>query len=288
MSDETSISPIKPAVISISSHVVRGSVGNRAAAFAFEALGFPAWVVPTVTLSWHPGHGPATRYAATQEDFESLIDDMIEAPWIGEVGGILTGYLANPHQAECAARLFDKLKQTNPQPVYLCDPVIGDEGGLYVLEDTANAIKEHLLPLADIVTPNRFELGWLSGASTPQTRDEAVQLASSLAPENVLVTSCPGTRADEMGNLFCKLGRTDFAGHGLLDNPPNGLGDLTAALFLAHWLDGLSAKDNLSRTTASVYEMAKQALRRGKDELTLESDAAILADARLEIEVTES
>jgi pyridoxine kinase len=51
----------RPGILVISSHVVRGSVGNRAAVFALESLGFPVWAVPTVTLAWHPGQGTAMR-----------------------------------------------------------------------------------------------------------------------------------------------------------------------------------------------------------------------------------
>ena len=40
----------KGAVISISSHVVRGSVGNRAVVFALETLGYPVWALPTDRL----------------------------------------------------------------------------------------------------------------------------------------------------------------------------------------------------------------------------------------------
>ena len=66
----------KAAVIAVSSHVVRGTVGNRAMVFALESLGHPVWSVPTVTLPWHPGHGPATRLVPGPEQFSAFIEDL--------------------------------------------------------------------------------------------------------------------------------------------------------------------------------------------------------------------
>jgi len=95
-------------VIVISSHVVRGSVGNRAAVFALETLGFPVWAVPTVVLPWHPGHGPAGRIVPPAQEFATLMQDLERAPWLGEVGAILTGYLGNPEQAKAVAGLVKR------------------------------------------------------------------------------------------------------------------------------------------------------------------------------------
>src|SRR5687767_13630126 len=153
------------AVIVISSHVARGSVGNRAAVFALETLGHPVWAVPTVILPWHPGHGRATRIVPAPEEFASLMRDLEKARWLGEVAAVLTGYLGDASQADAAASLVRAVKAKNPDAIYLCDPICGDGGDLYVPESVAMAIRDRLLPLADIATPNRFELEWLSGKS---------------------------------------------------------------------------------------------------------------------------
>ncbi len=98
-------SPAAPgAIIVISSHVVRGAVGNRAAVFALETLGHRVWALPTVILPWHPGHGPSTRVIMPDADFRSIIDDLIRAPWIGEVRAVLSGYMGSPAQAAGVAR----------------------------------------------------------------------------------------------------------------------------------------------------------------------------------------
>jgi pyridoxine kinase len=151
------------AVIVVSSHVVRGSVGNRAAVFALESLGFPVWAVPTVILPWHPGHGPATRIVPPEAQFAGMLADLERSSWLGEVGAVLSGYLGDPGQADAVASLVAAVKRRNPSAIYVCDPVMGDRGGLYVPVATAAAIRNVLMPLADIATPNRHELEWMAG-----------------------------------------------------------------------------------------------------------------------------
>lgn len=262
----------KPAVIVISSHVARGSVGNRAAVFALEALGFPVWVVPTIQLPWHPGHGPATSIVAPSKIFSDFLEDLGKAPWINEVGAVLSGYMANPDQVKSVATLIGHLKHNNPSLTYLCDPVIGDVGGLYVAEETAAAIQSLLIPISDIATPNRFELSWLTQGQSYETLNECLVTAQTLGDCEVLITSTPSFRQHETGNLFASAKDCIFAGHRQLNNPPNGPGDLTAALFLGHRLAGMSDPENLGLTTASVFEILEHSANQHSDELTLEDN----------------
>lgn len=265
-----------PSVIVISSHVVRGSVGNRAAVFALESLGFPVWALPTVTLPWHPGHGRATRIIPQSPDFAALANDLAHAPWLGEVGAVLTGYLGQAAQAEPVAALIRAVKNRNPKAVYLCDPVIGDAAGLYVPESTAAAIRDQLLPIADFATPNRFELSWLTGQALDDNNaviDAALQLAAPL----VIATSAHAMMTGSTGNLMVTANETIMAEHRMVDGPANGLGDLTSALFLARMLAGDRHEKALRHTTAAVFEVMARAAKRGADELMLAADAASLA-----------
>jgi pyridoxine kinase len=265
-----------PAVIVISGHVVRGAVGNRAAVFALESLGFPVWAVPTVTLPWHPGHGPATRLVPDDKGFADLIADLIRSPWLGEAGAIMTGYLGSALQAEPAAQLVKALKAINPHAVYLCDPVVGDASGLYVPEATAAAIRDHLMPLADIATPNRFELGWLLGRVL-EDNNAIVEAALQLAAATAVVTSAHAMMSGSTGNLLVKSNETIMAEHRIVDGPTNGLGDLTSAIFLARRLSGDSDERALRHTTAAVFEMMARASKRGANELMLAADASSMA-----------
>lgn len=264
------------AVIVVSSHVVRGKVGNRAVVFALETLGYPVWALPTVILPWHPGHGRATRVAIPDADFQSVIDDLIAAPWIGEVRAVLSGYLGSAGQAEGVARLVTALKERDPKLVYACDPVIGDADGLYVPEATATAIRDRLLPLANLATPNRHELAWLAGA-TLETNAAILDAALGLGPARMLVTSAVPMMSGGTGNLFLSGNHALLAEHRLVENPPNGTGDLLTALFLARLLEGLSEERALQMATASVFEIIARSVRRGADELTIEQDASSLS-----------
>ncbi|WEZ81941.1 pyridoxal kinase PdxY [Rhizobium sp. 32-5/1] len=265
------------AIIVISSHVVRGTVGNRAAVFALESLGYPVWALPTVILPWHPGHGLSTRVTIGADDFSCMIDDLIASPWIGEVRAVLSGYLGAPHQVEGVARLVEALKQRNAEVFYACDPVIGDAGGLYVPEATAVAIRDRLLPLANLATPNRFELAWLCGGAALETNTAILEAALSLGPSRMLVTSAIAMMAGGTGNLYLTGNHALLAEHRLIENPPNGTGDLLAAVFLARILEGLNDERALQMATASVFEVIARTARRGADELTLEQDVSSLS-----------
>ena len=264
------------AVIAISSHVARGAVGNRAIVFALETLGHPVWSVPTVLLPWHPGHGPATRIVPDPSQFDALLDDLANAPWLDEVGAVMTGYLGHASQAAAAARLVEAVRARTPQAPYLCDPVIGDAGGLYVPEATAAAIRDRLLPLASIATPNLFELAWLTGIDTSH-RDGTFRAASALPPPTVVATSSPGTSHDRIGNLLIEKGGATLFEHPRLLRPPNGPGDLTAALVLAGVLQGRPSHDAVERATRSVYSVLRAAVERGADELALARDSGLIA-----------
>ncbi len=274
MSHETNDPP--RAVIVISSHVARGSVGNRAAVFALETLGHPVWAVPTVILPWHPGHGRATRIVPDPAQFASLLKDLERAPWLGEVTAVLSGYLGDAAQAEAVASLVQSVKARNPGATYVCDPVMGDSGGLYVPEATAAAIRDRLVAIADIATPNRFELEWLVGAKLGDL-SSTISAAFDFGPPNMLVTSAPATLAGGTGNLLVTQREALLAEHRMIDRPPNGLGDLTGAVFLARLLAGMPSEKALQSTTASVFEILARTAKRGADELTLETDAASLS-----------
>jgi len=264
------------AVIVISSHVIRGSVGNRAAVFALETLGYPVWAMPTVVLPWHPGHGPSTRLTFPESDFDKAIDDLIRAPWLGEVKAVLTGYFGNAAQPRAVARLIEALRKNNPDLIYVCDPVMGDLGGLYIPQPTAEAIRDELLPLATIATPNRYELAWLSGA--PLDDNNAImEAAVALGPPRMLVTSAVPMMTGSTGNLYLTGNHALLAEHRLIDHAPNGLGDLLSAVFLARVMSGMDEEKALQTTTASVFEVLARSVKRGANELTLEMDAASLS-----------
>ena len=153
---------------------------------------------------------------------------------------------------------------------------MGDDGGLYVPPATAEAMRDLLLPLADIATPNRFELEWIAGGALPDNTAVAAA-ARALGIRTVLVTSAHAMLAGSIGNLLVAPRQTLLAEHRAIERPPNGPGDLTAALLLARLMDGLPPEKALQMTTAAVFEIIARAAKRGADELMLETDAQSLA-----------
>jgi pyridoxine kinase len=262
-------------IISISSHVMRGSVGNRACVFVLETLGHAVWSVPTVILPWHPGQGRSTRLTLDPGAFSAALAELSASKWRGEARAALTGYFADAGQVHAAAALIRTFRAENPDFVYLCDPVIGDHGGLYVPEDVAVAIRDALLPLATMTTPNRFELGWLAGMPV-ESNHEILAAATALNIPQTIVTSAHAMMAASIANLLVCSGKAILAEHRALEGAPNGTGDLFSALYLSRVLCGASPEDALQLSSASVFEIAARSVKAGSDSLLLSAEAAAI------------
>lgn len=196
----------------------------------------------------------------------------------------MTGYFAEAGQVMAVASLIRTLRAANPDLVYLCDPVIGDSGGLYVSESVAAAIRDELLPLATIATPNRFELGWLSGM--PIEDNAAIAAAAErISVPRVVATSAHAMMKGSIANLLIEPDLRIMAEHGALPSAPNGLGDLFSALFLARTISGDSAETALRLSSASVFEIAARSVRAGADELLLQSEAASLRTPMADVSI---
>ena len=259
---------IEGAVIVISSHVARGSVGNRAMVFALERLGFTVWAVPTVILPHHPGHGLAERIVPDDRLFAGTLQTLVKDGRAAAVAAVVSGYLASPAQAEAVAELVTAVKAARPDALYLCDPIVGDANRLYVGEALAAAIRDTLLPLADAATPNAFECAWLAGAASAGAPDlEAA--ARSLPPPVVLVTSAGALMRDHIGNLLVGANGTVLIEHTALSTPAKGTGDLLSALLLARRLQGHDWVKAAEMAISSVFEVVAGTAKAGADELML-------------------
>jgi pyridoxine kinase len=256
------------AVIVVSSHVARGSVGNRAMVFALERLGFTVWAVPTVVLPHHPGHGPGTRILPDDGAFAALLRELIQGPRAAGVAAILSGYLTSVAQVEAVAELVSAVKAARADILYLCDPVIGDAGRLYVGEALAAAVRDRLLPMADVAKPNAFECAWLAGEAHTIDADLA-GLAQSLAPPVVLVTSAPALMRGHIGNVLTGGRDTLLLEHPAVATPVKGTGDLVAALLLARRLEGHDWPRAAEMAIATTFEVVAGTAKAGADELML-------------------
>ncbi|MFT3988480.1 bifunctional hydroxymethylpyrimidine kinase/phosphomethylpyrimidine kinase [Aestuariivirga sp.] len=217
-------------VLAISSQVAWGPVGLTALVPPLQAKSHEVMALPTITLSNHPGHGRPQGFRTEAAQLAAILAALKERGALDKVDAVLTGYFASPEQVEEAARAIASLNA----PIVLVDPVIGDGDALYVPEDVATAIRGHLLPLATIITPNAFELGWLSGIPVADEAS-AIAAAHSLGTPEVLATSVPHTE-----DFLLTLAITENAVTRLerqrLPHVPQGTGDFLSGAYLAERL----------------------------------------------------
>lgn len=257
----------RPAILSIQSDVVYGHVGNGAARFALQRRGFEVWALPTILLSNHPGHGNFRGDATSAQSLRTLLLGLIESGWLKNCAAILSGYLGSPDQADVVAEAVAQVKSANPRAIYLCDPVFGDDGGAYARPGVAEAMARHLVPLADILAPNRFELASLT-ARRIEGASDAVAAARSLTQREVLVTSVPFGTTD-IGSIVVTRDAAISTKAPKLDNVPHGPGDLLSALYLAARLDGLQPGTALVEATSATHAVIAAGVASGADELDL-------------------
>ncbi|MBI1237482.1 MAG: DUF429 domain-containing protein [Alphaproteobacteria bacterium] len=216
-------------VLILSSHVAASRVGGRVAVSALEARGIDTVFVPTVLLGRHPGHGAPGGGAVPADQFGSMLEGVAAQGLFGQFDAVLTGYFASVEQVEIAAAAIEEIRTASPHPLIVIDPIIGDGGALYVPEAVAAAIRDLLLPLADIITPNTFELGWLS--REPVTDLRSARNAALHLGRPALISSIPD--GDNLAVLYADDGENWIRKHKTVEDVPNGTGDLLAAEFLA-------------------------------------------------------
>lgn len=272
------------ALLSIHSSVVSGHVGNSAAAFPVQCMGIEIWQIPTVLLSNHPGHGRFTGQAVDAVLLERLVDGLAMHGALDHCRGVLTGYFSTAGQVDVAAQAIRRVRSISPTTITLCDPVLGDEGkGLYVPQTVADAVRDELVPEADILTPNAFELGWLTSMPTG-TVDEAARAADALrtsGPDKVLVTSLSGAKGNEtIGMLLAEAGHHHFIETPRLPISVNGAGDLAAALFVAHLMLGATSMQALEKTVSTIYAVVERTVELGRNELAILDCASLYANPR--------
>jgi pyridoxine kinase len=262
-------------LLSINSHVAYGHVGNSAAVFALQRLGVEVWPIHTVELSNHPGYGDFRGRPADPAAVRDLVEGIAARGALARCDGVASGYLGT---AEIGAEILAavaSVKTASPAARYCCDPVIGDtDRGIYVRPEVAELIRARLVPAADVVTPNPFELAYLSGGRACASLGDAVAAIDAvhkLGPRVVLATSIA---TDETPPDAIDLIVSDAAGRFRLRTPrltlaANGTGDAIAALFFAHLLRGGSAADALARAASSLFGILRRTAQAGARELLL-------------------
>jgi len=243
-------------VLSIQSSVAFGHVGNAAAVFPLQCLGHEVWPIDTVRFSNHPGHGSFRGRITPPEAVAELLEGLEALGLFAHVDAVLSGYLGDPRTAELVARTVAAVKRANPAARYLCDPVMGDGGRLFVDPAIPELMRDRLVPLADIVTPNRFELGLLTGAQPTMLRElpRAAWDLAARGPRTVVVTGFMGddTPDDQINTLMVTGASAYVVRAPLLQRRFDGAGDCFAALLLGRLMRGSRPRHTLERAVSSL------------------------------------
>lgn len=259
-------------ILSIQSHVAFGHVGNASAVFPMQRLGVEVWAIHTVQFSNHTGYGAWRGRVFDGPAIEELLDGIADRGVLPGCDGVLSGYMGSADIGNAILSAVARVRVANPGALYCCDPVIGDVGrGVFVRPGIPEFMREQAVPAADIITPNQFELEYLSGLATPTlvAAKEAISAVQLLGPKVVLVTSLhtEETPPDAIDMLAGEGGRFWRVRTPRLDLSVNGAGDAIAALFFVHYARTRSAAHALGEAAASVYGLLRRTAEAGSREI---------------------
>lgn len=273
-------------ILSIQSWVAYGHVGNASAMFPLQRLGAEVWGIHTVQFSNHTGYGAWRGQVFGAELIHELVQGIEERGALARCDAVLSGYMGS---AEIGAAILDaarRAKAANPAALWCCDPVIGDVGrGVFVRPGIPEFLRDQALPAADIITPNQFELEWLTGreVTTLEEAKAAISALQARGPRCVLVTSLrlADTPEGEIGMIAGEGGRFWRLSTPMLPLSVNGAGDAIAALFLFHRLRG-GVDGALSAAASSVFGVLRRTAEAGAREiLTVAAQEEFVAPSRV-------
>jgi pyridoxine kinase len=276
--------------LSIQSFVAYGHVGNSAATFPLQRLGHEVWPVPTVVFSNHTGYGAWRGPLLAPDDVRAVVTGIEERGVLPSCDVVLSGYLGGPGICDVVVDAVALVKAANPAATYTCDPVMGNAtSGCFVDPAIPPIIRERVVPHADVITPNQFELGFLTGTAPESLGStlESADAAMAMGPSTVLVTSV--LRPDRAEDTIEMLAVTGDGAWSVrtprLPIKANGSGDLTAALFTAHLRTTGSPAEALGLTASSVVGVLRATIDAGERELRIVLGQDAIASPANEFEV---
>jgi pyridoxine kinase len=246
-----------PLALILSSFVAASRIGGAAQQYLLAAHRIDPVLVPTVMLGRNPARG-AHGQATPPDLFRQMLADVEADALFGMVDLVITGHFSSPEQVEIAADVLARVQAASERaPVVVVDPILGDApGGLYVTPQVAQALAARLVPLADWITPNLWELGHLTGA--PIDDAAAAVAAARRLSKPALITSAPA-EPGEIGVLFVDGEVATLFAHPRLERAPNGTGDLIAASFGAGLVEGMAPLAAAERAARAASEAVKAA-----------------------------
>jgi pyridoxine kinase len=260
-----------PTVLSVQSWVACGNVGNTAALFPLQRLGCDTWSLNTVAFSNHTGYERWRGDTVPASEIATLFEGIAELGVLPRCDAVLSGYLGAAETGPVLLDIVARVKEANPRALFCCDPVMGDIGlGYYVRSGIPEFYRDRALALADVVTPNRFELEWLCGSPVRSLAEacDAVAALRQCGPRIVLATSLE-TVADHVAAVAAGPGGVWAVETPRLPIEATGCGDAVAALFLGWLLKGKPVPDALAATIAAIYGVIEATMRSGGGELAL-------------------
>ena len=259
------------AILTIHSHVACGHVGNAATVYPLQRMGHEVWPVHTVLLSHHPGYGGWHGAHVAANDVTAVLKGLEAHEVLERCAGVLTGYLGTVAVGEAVLAGWYDVRAANPNVIIACDPILGDEAeGLYVPDALTAFYRNHAVPAADVIFPNRFELALLSGHDVRDITSAvaAARVIMAQGPSTVVVTSVP-VRQGLATVLVGKNGSWATVTP-RLETPVKGAGDLLAALWLGYVLgDSDTAAVALGRAVSDVFSLLEKATDELLQELSL-------------------
>lgn len=279
-------------ILSIQSHVTFGHVGNSAAVFPLQRAGHEVWPIHTVNFSNHTGYGDWGGPMIPAEEVTAIVDGIEKRGAFPRIDAILSGYQGGPDIAGAIVDAVNRIKAVNPKALYACDPVMGNaKSGCFVSDEIPPLLRDKVVPVADIITPNQFELGYLTDSPVGSLEETlaAVKRAQEIGPKTVLVTSVqrPETGEDEIEMLAVDGERAFLVSTPKLPFKRNGSGDVTAALFTGHYVETHDAKEALKRTASSIYDLLRTTYEADSQELLLIESQDAFAHPQLQFRVEE-
>lgn len=271
----------EPGVVSIQSQLVFGHAGNSAAVFPLEQAGIPVCAVPTVLFSNNPHYPSMVGDVIPSAQVGALLTALLERQPPANIRAVISGFLGAAGIPSHIATFVGEVQAGNRDSLYVLDPVIGSrEVGDVADGATVAGIRDVLLPLADIVVPNDYELERLSGRPTDtpvRARGAAEQLLAGGASE-VVVTGIGAAGAD---TLDCIAVTPDAAWQ--IETPrlpvqPVGTGDVVTALYTTARLQGDHVAEALALAVAGTFAVVEAMAVRGLRELPLVQCGPLLHD----------
>ncbi len=281
-------------ILSIQSLVAYGHAGNSAALFPLQRLGKEVWPVMTVHFSNHTGYGAWRGPLLPASDVAEVIAGVEDRGAMDRCEAVLSGYQGAEDMGAVILDAVAMVKRHNPEAVYCCDPVMGDVGrGMFVRPGIPEFMRDRVVPAADVITPNHFELDFLAGTESTTLEDllAATDRVRATGPAAVLVTSVivEDTPEDRLDLVLVSPGGAWRTRTPRLSVSPPGAGDLTAAVFLANLLDhGTAELDSmdtvLARTTSSVFAVVEATEAAGEREMQIVAAQDLMAEPRMEFD----